>query len=910
MSVQERTLREGQESRDAPAFHTMAASDVLEHLGTTASGLDDAAVAERLRQYGPNALPQAQRRGLIARFFAQLNNLLIFVLIGAAAITVGLGHLIDAAVIMVVVVINGVVGVVQEGRAENALDAIRDMLMPRANVMRNAHRTSIDSADVVPGDIVLLEPGDRVPADLRLLKARGLRVDEALLTGESLAVDKTSEPVEDEASLGDRRSMAFSGTLVAAGQGIGVVVATGSKTELGRISTMLSGIGTLTTPLLRQMDRFAKYLTVVILVVSAAVFLFGGLVRDYGLSEMFMAAIGIAVAAIPEGLPAVLTITLAIGVQRMASRHAIVRHLPAIETLGAVSVICSDKTGTLTRNEMTVRHVQVGGDLVEVEGVGYAPRGGFSRDGVDLDIGETAVLARLIETGLLCNDAALNQLGDDWIVEGDPMEGALVALALKAGVERSTLNKRLPRTDEIPFDADHRFMATLHHSHQGDAFICVKGAPERVIAMCASEAGEEGDVDLAADVWLARVDDLASRGERVLALARKPVVAHRQDLTFDDMQDGFVLLGLVSLIDPPREEAIAAVRDCQAAGIRVKMITGDHIATARAIAAQLNLTHPDAAMTGAELDLLDDETLRAKVREADVFARTSPEHKLRLVDALQAEGDVIVMTGDGVNDAPALKRADVGVAMGRKGTEAAKEASRMVLTDDNFSSIATAVREGRTVYDNLRKTIAWTLPTNGGQALAIIAAILLGVTLPITPVQILWVNMVTAVALGLTLAFEPSEPGVMKRAPRRPDEPLLTGFLAWRVGFVSVLFTISAFGVFAWSGMRYDSLEISRTFVVNMLVVLQIFYLFSVRYQHMTSLTWRGALGTPAVLIGVGLVTVVQFLFTYAPFMHTLFDSRSLSFTDGLVIMGVGVAFFLVLELEKLLRRLIWGSEW
>lgn len=891
---------------EGPPWHAASTQAAREYFGTSPNGLSESEAARRLKEHGANSLPAAKPRNMFVRFLAQFNNLLIYVLLVAAIVTAALGHAVDAAVILLVVVVNAIVGLVQEGRAERAIDAIRGMLMPRASVVRDGRRVTVDAAALVPGDIVLLEAGDRVPADLRLSHARSLKIEEAALTGESVPVDKSPAPVAADAALGDRTSMAFSGTLVAAGQGTGIAVATGAQTEIGRVSALIESVEALRTPLVRQMDSFARRLTVAILAVSAAVFAFGVLVQGAPAGETFLALVGVAVAAIPEGLPAVVTITLAIGVQRMAARNAIIRRLPAVESLGAVSVICSDKTGTLTRNEMIVRSVATPSGDYEVTGIGYEPRGAIRSGGREADPCAHPGLAGLVRAAILCNDASLRETEAGWVVDGDPMEGALLALAIKAGEDPSLARSRMPRIDAIPFDAAHRFMATLHRGNGDPAgIIYVKGAPERVLAMCRCQRTGLGDAPLDPESWEERLQQLASQGQRLLALAAKSAGAADSPLSVAETESGFVLLGVVGLIDPPREEAIAAVRDCLAAGIRVKMITGDHAATARAIAAQVGLRNVTRVATGHDLDRLSEAELRPIAREVDIFARTSPEHKLRLVKALQAEGDVVAMTGDGVNDAPALKRADIGVAMGQKGTEAAKEAAAMVLADDNFASIAAAVREGRTVYDNLRKTIAWTLPTNGGESLTVIAAILFGFTLPMTPVQILWINMATTVTLGLTLAFEPGEPDLMRRPPRRPDEPLIAGFLVWRIVFVSLLFMAGAFGVFAWARQRGLPLEDTRTLVVNTVVIFEIFYLFSVRYQRSTSLTWQGVFGTPAVLMGVGAVMALQLAFTYLPVLQRLFDTRPVALWDGAVIVGLGVLLLVAVELEKLLRRFL-----
>jgi magnesium-transporting ATPase (P-type) len=889
------------------AWHAELAGEVLAALATGLEGLAPAEAHARKKQFGPNRLEAVRKRSEILRFLAQFNNLLIYVLLAAAALALAIGEMADAVVVLAVVLLNAVIGYVQEGRAERALDAIKKMIDPRAAVLRGGRRTAIAAEDIVPGDLVLIEPGDRVPADLRLVRARNLRIDEAALTGESVPVDKTTAPSALDAPLGDRTSMAFSGTFVARGTGMGVTVATGSASELGRISVLIGTVETLTTPLLRQMNALARKLTLIILAGSAAVFAFAVLVRGYPWQEAFMVMIGLAVAAIPEGLPAVMTITLAIGVQRMAARNAIVRRLPAVETLGSVSVICSDKTGTLTRNEMAVRNVLTREGRFAVSGSGYRPEGEIVFDGASVDPAGHPELAEAARAAILCNDADLRVTDGDWAVHGDPMEGALLSFGIKAGYESGRLRKELPRTDEIPFDTEHQFMATLHHSHEdGSAIAYIKGAPERILAMCSKERGASGDQPLARDLWHKRTEQEAREGRRMLALAAKALPKGRRDLNFSDVEGGATLIAVLGLIDPPREEAVAAIGECRQAGIGVKMITGDHAATAQAIAKELKLDPDPKTVTGQAIDLLDDRQLKEAARDAAVFARTSPLHKLRLVKALQADGAVTAMTGDGVNDAPALKRADIGVAMGGKGTEAAKEAAELVLADDNFASIVAAVREGRTVYDNIRKVIAWTLPTNGGEASAIVTALVLGMTLPLSAIQILWINLVTAVTLGLALAFEPTEPGAMRRPPRNPRETLLSPQLLWRVGFVSVLFVAGVFGIFFYAIERGYSVALARTMVVNTLVVMEIFYLFSVRYRHGSALTFQGVLGTPAVLISVGVAVAAQVAFTYIPAMQSVFGTEKVALADGGLIVAIGVALLLIVELEK--RLVAWWT--
>jgi len=885
--------------------HACSAEEILAALKADAGGLSLHEAERRLKRFGPNELPAVAGRHPLFRLLAQFNNALIYFLLAGALAAWALGHLIDASVIVVVVLVNAIVGFIQEGKAENALNAIRNMISPRANVLRESTRYNVPVNELVPGDIVLLEAGDRVPADLRILRARGLLIDEALLTGESVAAEKQEAPVAADAALGDRRSMAHSGSLVAAGQGTGIVVATALRTEIGRISALLGEVEELTTPLLRQINRFGQRFTWVALVGAALLFAFAVLARDFAWDEALMAVVALAVGIVPEGLPAVITITLAIGVRRMAARNAVIRRLPAVETLGATSVICSDKTGTLTRNEMTARRVVTALGETRVSGSGYAPEGSLLfTEGAEEEAQRNAVLA-IARAGLLCGDAQLREAHGVWTSHGDPMEGALVALAIKAGLDAEPTRVGWPRVDEIPFDAQHRFMATLNDTPAGDRIIFVKGAPERVLEMCAMQAQGPNDAPIDSEMWAARISAAASQGERVLGFAMKRAADNNSRLDFDDVGTGLVFLGIIGFIDPPREEAVTAIAECRSAGIDVKMITGDHAATAAAIARQLGIADRLNVLTGRDLDGMSDAALDAAVEATAVFARTSPEHKLRIVRALQAKGAVVAMTGDGVNDSPSLKQADVGVAMGHKGTEAAKEASQMVLLDDNFASIVCAVREGRTVYDNTQKVTAWTIPTNGGEALTVIAAILIGFTMPMTPAQILWINMILTITLGLVLAFEPSEPDVMRRPPRPAAAGLLSPFLLWRVVFVSLIFVASALAIFFYALYRDLGVDTARTMVVNTIVVLEIFYLFNVRYLRMTSFTWKGALGTPAVLIAVGAVVLAQLAFTYLPVMHQLFATQPVSLGDGLLIIGVGVLTMIILEAEKhLMRRL------
>ncbi len=884
-------------------WHERAADTALHALKTTANGLSQTEAVTRLETHGPNRLPEAAKRSALLRFLLHFHNVLIYVLLGCAGITMMLDHLVDTLVIVAVVFANAGIGFFQEGKAEKAMDSIRRMLALRSSVVRDGNRRSIEGELLVPGDVVLLEAGDKVPADLRLLQAHGLQIQEAILTGESVPVDKHTQPVAANAALGDRVCMAFSGTLVTSGQGKGVVVGTGTETEIGRISSMLSKVELLTTPLVEQMNVFARWLTILILLIAVILLIFGYFVEYFEFNELFMAVVGLSVAAIPEGLPAVLTITLAVGVQAMARRNAIVRRLPAIETLGSVSVICTDKTGTLTRNEMMVASVVTHTHIFSIDGNGYEPNGAIKLNDSGVNGRDHAILEELGRAAALCNDASLHEREGVWTVEGDPMEGALLALSGKIGMDVRKELSEWTRTDAIPFDAKHRFMATLNHDHENHAFVAVKGAPEQLLSMCEEQRGVAGGTEpLNQAYWHEKAEGIAAQGQRVLAFAVRSVTPEHTVLEFSDVEGALILIGLVGLIDPPRSEAIEAVSECHGAGIRVKMITGDHKGTAVAIGKQIGLQNPDNVLTGLDLDAMNDAALATAVLETDIFARTSPEHKLRLVMALQSNGMTVAMTGDGVNDAPALKRADAGIAMGMKGSEAAKEAAELVLADDNFASIVTAVREGRTVYDNIKKVISWTLPTNAGETMVIIVALLFGLTLPVSPIQILWINLITASTLGLALAFEPTEADTMRRPPRPRNEPILTRQLTWQIVLASVLFFCGVFGLYYYSIGKGYSIELARTIVLNTLVMMEIFYLFFIRNIYGTSLTWKAVRGTKVVWATIAVVTVAQLAITYLAPLQKIFATEAVPFFDGVLIFGVGVALFAIIETEKQLR--------
>ncbi|MEZ3159598.1 HAD-IC family P-type ATPase [Microbacterium sp. BWT-B31] len=890
--------------------YALSVDDVSVALDAGLEGLSSESAAERLARFGRNALPEPKSKPAILRFLSHFNDTLIYILLAAAAIKAIMGDWLDFWVIMAVAIINAIIGYVQEGRAEKALAGIRGMLSADASARRDGRWVTVPAAELVPGDVVRLMPGDKVPADLRLFQSHQLRVDEAALTGESVPSSKTTEPVSAEAGVGDRTSMAFSGTIVAAGQGRGLVTGTGSATEIGKIQTLVGDADSLDTPLTKQLAAFGKVLTLVILGMAVVMLAIGRLLHHMPFGELISATIGFAVAAIPEGLPALVTITLAIGVQQMAKRHAITRKLPAVEALGSVTTVCSDKTGTLTRNEMTVRRIVTPSAAYDVTGLGYDPEGSIAR-AADPEVPEGAVfapsaaaaggpdLAAILAVATLCNDAHVVRDGDRWTLVGEPTEGALKVVAIKGGAT-SALARRVA---VLPFDSAYKLMATVNEASDGSRAMLVKGAPDRLLERATRQRGADGTVPLDTPFWEAVIDDLGSQGLRVLAAARTPA-AGVDEVGLDDVDD-LEFLGVWGILDPPRPEAIEAIADCHTAGIRVKMITGDHAGTALAIAREMGLVHGDdvPVLTGAELEALSQEKLKEVVRDVDVFARTSPEHKIRIVRALQSHDEVVAMTGDGVNDAPALTRANVGIAMGIKGTEATKEAAEIVLADDNFATIRSAIREGRRIYDNLRKSIVFLLPTNGAQSLVILVAVLFGLALPITPVQVLWVNMVTAVTLSLALAYEPAERGIMTRPPRRPGGSIID---LRELGFVLIVsLLIGGATIVEFSAVSATGVDIAyaRTEAVAVLVLAQLAYLFNCRFMSRSSVTLDVLRGNRVVWWSALALVVLQVAFTYVPLMNDLFDSRPLAPQSWLLPLGLALAVFLAVELLKFVRR-------
>ena len=901
-------------------WHALDDDTILLSLDSHPDGLSHHEAQHRLEQFGPNRITPPAGEPWWLRFARQFNNLLIYVLLLAAALSWLSGHWIDGAVILGVVVINALFGLVQEGKAERALAAIRHLLKIRCITLRDGERHQLDSDLLVPGDVVLLESGDKVPADLRLLEGHNLSVQESALTGESVSVTKQNQPIPEPTPLAERSNMLYAGTLITQGRARAIVVSTGDDTELGHIGRLLNSVEPLDTPLTAQLDRLGHQLTIWIVLLALATFLFGWLYRDYGLDELFMAAVGLAVAAIPEGLPAVITITLAIGVQRMASRNAIIRRLPAVETLGAVTVICSDKTGTLTRNEMTVQQVALPTETLMVTGVGYSAHGELrplsstssptaSTVGRPTSpfVDDSEALWSLIEAAVLCNDARFSATSTDNSQElrlhGDPTEGALLILSSKAGVDAQMLRKANPRLAELPFESAHGFMATLNQQME-EARLFIKGAPERIFPRC-SKGSLQSEVE-----WQQRANEMAMAGLRLLAFAvytpaKLTLPADSAYLSIDELPTtGWQLLGLVGMVDPARDEAKAAVADCQRAGIRVVMITGDHASTAGAIGQQVGLSLRPRVLTGSELDSLSSDELAQQIEEIDIVARATPSHKLRLIEALQAAGHVTAMTGDGVNDAPALKRADIGVAMGRQGTEAAKEAASMVLADDNFATLRDAVSEGRSVYENLRKALVFLLPTNGAQALVLLCAIVLGIALPITPVQILWVNMVSAITLSLPLAFEQPDRNLMLRPPRRVSDPMLPWSLWLLILGSAVLMCGLTLAIYQWSLHLGADLAVARTLAINTLIAAEMIFLINCRSLSSHSFSIQAWFGNRQVWIAIGCLLVLQWLQTYWSLMNTLFGTAPVGYDLWRWVMLAAFAYYLLIEAGKwLLNR-------
>ena len=889
-------------------WHHLPREEIIGLLGSDIQrGLDIFEVKHRRQHFGPNVLTPKKGRGPVIRFLLQFHNPLIYILLAATAITAVLKDVIDAAVIFGAVLVNAIVGYLQESKAEGAIEALAQSMTTEATVTRAGKTERITASELVPGDIVALKAGDKVPADLRLVSSRDIQIAEAVLTGESAAVEKDAEVIlAPETIVADRSNMAYTSTLVTYGQGVGIVIATGDATEVGRISQLLSLTGQIETPLTRKIAQFSRQVLFAILIVAAVAFVIE-VWRGRPAVEAFTAVIALAVAMIPEGLPAALTVTLAIGVSRMARRRAIIRRLPAVEALGSTTVICSDKTGTLTQNQMTVQHIVVAGMRCEVSGSGYAPIGRITRNGEQIIPAPGSALAETLRAGMLCNDSELVEKSAIWEAHGDPTEAALLVSARKAGIS-TMLRQEVPRLDLIPFDSEHKYMATLHEAGGGRRVVYIKGAVEVVVEKCASALDSGGqNVPMDTEQIQREVDGMAMQGVRVLAFARSEPSPGKSRLARADVAAGLTFVGLQGMIDPPRPESIVAVRACQQAGVRVKMITGDHALTAVAIARQIGLHGAtgggaQTVVTGKMLSDYADESLIELAEATPVFARVSPEQKLRLVEALQARSHVVAMTGDGVNDGPALKQADIGIAMGITGTDVAKEAADVILTDDNFATIEAAVEEGRGVFDNLTKIIAWTLPTNLGEGLVILVALILGVALPILPLQILWINMTTVATLGVVLALEHREPGIMSRPPRNLQAPILTRELIWRIVLVGALILVGAFGLYEWEIYSGATIAQARTVAVNVVVMVEIFYLFNCR-SLTRSMFQIGVFSNWWVMGGIGLMVLLQMLLTYVPPMNKVFFTAPIRLTSWVNILAISLLTYLCVEGEKWIRR-------
>lgn len=888
-------------------------------------GLNLAEVELRKGQFGPNQATVGKQKGALQRFLTQFRQPFVYILVVASVITALLQEWVDSGVILGVVLVNVFVGFIQEAKAGKAIEALAKMITTEATVLRAGKNYRIPSVDLVPGDIVILKSGDKVPADLRLFHVREFQTDESALTGESAPIKKNLELLKSDTVLADRKNMAYTGTLVTYGQGTGIVVTTGDRTETGLISQSISTAHELATPLSRKLSKLSRVLLYVVGAIATLTFVVG-LLQNHPVQDIFMASVALAVAIIPEGLPAAVTITLAIGVSRLAKRNSIIRKLPAVETLGSTTVICSDKTGTLTENQMTVREIFAGRIYYEVSGSGYSNSGRISCQGKPIESLESHyVLRECLMAGLLCNDSHLIETNGYVTVKGDPTEAALIIAAHKAGLYEHDIGDHLLRVDTIPFESQLQYMATLHNDkkYRSRQVIYVKGAVENILQRCVSymmEGKEKEDEVLIPSVTedvtqiLNAAEKMGQKGLRVLAFACKNIDIDqlKENLSTSDLDTGLVFLGLQGMIDPPRDEAITAIRSCRDAGIQVKMITGDNVHTATFIASQIGLlntarkdnpdVHSVTAITGYDIKKLSEEELTDIVEKINVFARVSPEQKLSLVRALQSREQIVAMTGDGVNDAPALKQADIGIAMGMSGTDVAKEAADMIITDDNFSSIEAAVQEGRTIFDNLIKFITWTLPTSFGEGLVLLAAIFTGQLLPILPIQILWVNMTTALALGMMLIFEPKEPDIMKRPPRSPVSPLLgTNFIV-RIILVSIMILVSVFGLFMWELDKGTSDEGARTVAVNTIIFIEIFFLLNCRSLN-KSMFQIGVLSNRMIPLGITIMIALQLIYTYLPAMNSTFHSAPLSPESWIWIIGVAMISYVLIEVEKAMQR-------
>lgn len=884
---------------DSQTWHALDVQETLSVLQTDRTGLTEDQARERLQQYGANEIVEKERRAVIQIALEQVLNPIIYVLFVAAIISFALGHLIDALVILGVVLANAVIGFFQEYRAEKAMAALRQLAAPTALVVRNGESRELAARALVPGDIVVLATGDKVPADGRILQSVNLRTDEAPLTGESSGVDKQSNPVPPDTPLAEQTNMVFAGTTVSYGRGDAVIVATGLSTRVGRIAAQVATVVHRRTPLQERLAKLGRLLAVLSLGL-AVIIVAAGLIRAIPFFDIFLFAVASAVAAIPEGLPAVVTIALAIGLQRMASRNALVRKLPAVETLGSATIICSDKTGTLTKNQMTVTAIYTYGRQYEVTGEGYAPEGQITLGGSPANLSEIPELRWAIQVGASCNDAELICQDSDCRISGDPTEVALLTAAVKAGMDKGDLDLRFPRAHEIPFDPQRAYMATLHHSDDGRALF-LKGAPEKVLNMSSMVMIDGIRTDFTQDKKDEVIEHhtrLASQALRVLALAYKEMPRDKEDLTPENVGDGLIFLGLMGMIDPPRPEAVRAIERCKSAGIRVMMATGDNRATAAAIAKEMGILRSGGEIIeGRELAAMSDDELTARIEDIDVMARVEPEQKLRIVDALKRRGHVVAVTGDGVNDAPALKKADIGVAMGITGTDVAKEASEMILTDDNFASIVAAVEEGRIIYNNIKKVIVNLLSTNGGEQIVIISTVLSGLPLPFTPVQILWINLITDSFPSLALAADPPGEDVLAEPPQDPKASIFSRGMLARIIYLAVITAIGTIALFYWALMTAGVAK-ARTIAFAAMSIHQLINAFNMRSPRI-SIFKLGLLTNRWLVLAVGFSLFLQVAAIEMPFMQALFHTVPLSALEWLLVLAVSTSTLWLEEIRK-----------
>ncbi|MDM7202697.1 MAG: cation-transporting P-type ATPase, partial [Thermodesulfobacteriaceae bacterium] len=843
-------------------WYQLSIKEIYQQLKTSERGLSSEEVEKRLKQYGYNKLIEEEKINKLKIFLHQFESPLIYILIVACIVTIALKEYIDAGVLISVVIINALIGFFQEFKAEQSIRALKKMLISKARVLRDGIEREISSEELVPGDIVILYSGIRVPADLRLIHTVELKIDESILTGESLPVEKHYHTIREEnLTYGDQKNMAFTGTIVVSGRAKGVVVETGMNTVFGKIAKHIKEAETVKAPLQDKITKFANAIGILVILASLLLFVIG-IILGEPLKTAFMTAVAVAVAAIPEGLPVVVTIALAIGVARMAKHNAIIRKLHAVETLGSTTIIGSDKTGTLTKNEMTVKVIYDGKDTYEVEGSGYAPEGKILYEGFPVDPKKKAHLITVLRIGLLCNESSVYLEDGDYKIEGDPTEAALIISALKGGLNIEEERERYKQIAIIPFESERGYMATLH-SHRGKKYIYVKGAPERVLEMC---IGDSYGNPIDREKILNKATEFAKRGLRVLAFAYREVSDDIEELTCREVEKcdaihGLIFAGLQGMIDPPRPEAIEAIKGCKKAGIRVIMITGDHAITAKAIGEMLGIADGKSkVLTGKDLSKMSDEELFRKVKEVPIYARVSPEHKLRIVQQLKAHGEIVAVTGDGVNDAPALKAAHIGIAMGKSGTDVAKEASDMVLADDNFVSIFHAVREGRIVFDNIRKVTFFLIPTGVASIISILFAIAFGLPIPYLPAQILWINFVTNAIQDIALAFEPGEKGVLERPPRDPKEGIMSRVLIERTIIVGTLIALGVIYTFVNSLKGGASIEKARTIAVTTMVFFQFFQAWNSRSEY-ESIFRLNPLSNKILFLGLIFATLAQVAF-------------------------------------------------